>query len=184
MMYNLYDIILVYIWYVKVTANKSKGPYSELEEIYDDVRYSSHRHFIKWWKIWPRIKSSLQGYNQGVIRSLTPFNKWATSWQNQQNDCASAQSDQSSLRAHWIAKDPSFLHADSDDSDQTGRTPRLIWVFAGRTVILLVLSWGGSYMPNGLFPPYLLDESISSLRVPGVLFHFYSILIDILVNKV
>ena len=29
-------------------------------------------------------------------------------------------------------------------SDQTGRMPRLIWVFAGRTVILLVLSWGGS----------------------------------------
>ena len=29
--------------------------------------------------------------------------------------------------------------------DQTGPLPRLIWVFAGRTVILLVLSWG-SYM--------------------------------------
>ena len=27
----------------------------------------------------------------------------------------------------------SFLHADSEDSDQTGRMPRLIWVFAGRT---------------------------------------------------
>ena len=38
--------------------------------------------------------------------------------------------------AHWVAKDPSFLHADSEDSDQTGRMPnppRLIWVFAGRT---------------------------------------------------
>ena len=30
---------------------------------------------------------------------------------------ASAQSDQSLLCAHWIAKDPSFLHADSEDSD-------------------------------------------------------------------
>ena len=38
-----------------------------------------------------------------------------------------------SLCAQWIAKDPSFLHADSEDSDQTGRMPRLIWVFAGRT---------------------------------------------------
>ena len=45
------------------------------------------------------------------------------------------------------------LWAHSEDSDQTGRMPRLIWVFAGRTVILfagrtvilLVLSWGGSY---------------------------------------
>ena len=33
----------------------------------------------------------------------------------------------------WVAKDPSFLHADSEDSDQTGRMSRLIWVFAGRT---------------------------------------------------
>ena len=51
---------------------------------------------------------------------------------------------ESSLCAQWVAKDPSFLHADSEDSVQTGRMPRLIWVFAGRTVIFLVLSWGGS----------------------------------------
>ena len=30
-------------------------------------------------------------------------------------------------------------------TDQTGRMPRLIWVFAGRTVILLVLSCRGSF---------------------------------------
>ena len=35
--------------------------------------------------------------------------------------------------------------AHSEDSDQTGRMPRLIWVFAGRTLALLVLSRGGSY---------------------------------------
>ena len=40
---------------------------------------------------------------------------------------------ESSLCAQWVAKDPSFLHVDSKDSDQTGRMPRLIWVFAGRT---------------------------------------------------
>ena len=34
-----------------------------------------------------------------------------------------------SLATHW---------AHSEDSDQTERMPRLIWVFAGRTVILLV----------------------------------------------
>ena len=49
------------------------------------------------------------------------------------------------LCTQWVAKGPSFLHADSEDSDQTGRMPRLIWVFAWRTVILLVLSWGGSF---------------------------------------
>ena len=40
---------------------------------------------------------------------------------------------ESSLSTQWVAKDPSFLHADSEDSDQTGRMPRLLWVFAGRT---------------------------------------------------
>ena len=40
---------------------------------------------------------------------------------------------ESSLCAQWVAKDPRFLHADSEDSDQTGWMPRLIWVFAGRT---------------------------------------------------
>ena len=39
------------------------------------------------------------------------------------------------LATHW---------AHSKDSDQTGRMPRLIWVFAGRTVTLLVLSCHGS----------------------------------------
>ena len=34
--------------------------------------------------------------------------------------------------------------ARSEDSDQTGQMPRLIWVFAGRTVISLVLSCCGS----------------------------------------
>ena len=46
----------------------------------------------------------------------------------------SAQSDQSLYCAlKWVAKDPSFLHADSEDSDQTGPMPTLIWVFAGLT---------------------------------------------------
>ena len=58
--------------------------------------------------------------------------KWATTWQNQQNDLFH-QSDQSSLCTQWIAKNPMYLHADSKDSDQTGRMSRLIWVFAGHT---------------------------------------------------
>ena len=41
-----------------------------------------------------------------------------------------------SLATHW---------AHSEDSDQTGRMPRLISVFPGCTVILLVLSWGSSF---------------------------------------
>ena len=52
---------------------------------------------------------------------------------------------ESSQCAQWVAEDPRFLHADSEDSDQTGRMPRLIWAFAGRTAMLLVLSCRGSY---------------------------------------
>ena len=51
---------------------------------------------------------------------------------------------ESSLCAQWVAKDPRFLHVDNEDSDQTGRMPRLIWVFAGRTATLFVLSCRGS----------------------------------------
>ena len=63
--------------------------------------------------------------------------------------------------------------AHSEDSDQTGRMSRLIWVFAGRTLILLVLSCRGSYVL--LFEPvqvktYLNDmcekSSQSSLSAP------------------
>ena len=51
---------------------------------------------------------------------------------------------QSSLSA-WRKLGPLATHwAHSEDSDQTGRMPRLIWVFAGRTATLLVLSRGGS----------------------------------------
>ena len=52
---------------------------------------------------------------------------WAASWQNRQSDCAPSIRlvwSESSLCAQWVAKDPKFLHADSEDSDQTGRMPR------------------------------------------------------------
>ena len=57
---------------------------------------------------------------------------------------ASAQSDQSSMSA-WRKFGSLATHwANSENSDQTGHMPRLIWVFAGHTVTLLVFSWGGS----------------------------------------
>ena len=79
--------------------------------------------------------------------------KWATSWQNQQNDCAQRRLpismdirpvwSESLLCAQWVAKDPCFLHADSKDSNQTGQMPRLIRVFAGRTCrfVGFVMRW-------------------------------------------
>ena len=56
---------------------------------------------------------------------------------------------ESSLCAQWVAKDSNFLPADSEDPDQTGRMPRLIWVFTGRTATLLVLSQCGSFYNTG-----------------------------------
>ena len=68
--------------------------------------------------------------------------KWARAWQNQQNALctqrrrrsawASAQSDQSSLGALLVSKDPNILQADSEDWLDWAM-PRLIWVFAGCT---------------------------------------------------
>ena len=82
---------------------------------------------------------------------------------------------ESSLCAQWVAKDPSFLHADREDwsswvdaqarqqstlieprHDKTNKMAvrptktqiSLIWVFAGRTLVLLVLSCRGSYLPE------------------------------------
>ena len=64
---------------------------------------------------------------------VTKPTKWLCAQRRLRSAWASVQSDQSSLCGKWVAKDPSFLHVDSDDSDQTGRMPKLIWVFTGCT---------------------------------------------------
>ena len=46
-----------------------------------------------------------------------------------------------SLATHW---------AHSKKNDQTVQMPRLIWVFAGHIVILLVLLWGGSIVKTDI----------------------------------
>ena len=43
--------------------------------------------------------------------------------------------------AQWVAEDPRFLYADSEDSDQTGRMLRLIWTFAGHTDFVGFVVW-------------------------------------------
>ena len=68
---------------------------------------------------------------------------------------------ESSLCAQWVAKDPMFLHADSGDSDQTGRMPKLIWVFGGRTLILLVLSYRGSFALLSMYFALRIRRSLS-----------------------
>ena len=62
-----------------------------------------------------------------MSRDMTKPTKLVCTQRRLRSAWASAQSDQSSLCAQWVAKDPRFLHADSEDSDQTtGRMPRVI----------------------------------------------------------
>ena len=86
----------------------------------------------------------------------------------------------SPLCAQWVAKDPRFLHADSEDSDQTGRMPKLIWVFAGRTLILFVLSCRGSiisYVTIWIESAWCLALSHTCMEtfemLPVILFYFF-----------
>ena len=66
-----------------------------------------------------------------LSRLMTKPTKWLCAQQILRSAWAFAKSDQSSLCAQWVAKDLSFLHADREDSDQTGQMPGLIclrWV--------------------------------------------------------
>ena len=62
-----------------------------------------------------------------------------------------------SLATHWVH---------SEDSDQTGRMPRLVWVFSGCTLILLVLSCRGSYVYQ-IWILYLLQFVSNELKCQG-----------------
>ena len=68
---------------------------------------------------------------------------------------------ESSLCAQWVAKDSSFLHADSEDSDQTGRMPESS---LGAHATLLVLSRGGYFG----FRYFSLDSGINTDKVINV----------------
>ena len=71
---------------------------------------------------------------------LKRFNIWASTWQNQQNGMCTQRRLRTaghppsltrvSLCAHWVAKDKSFLHGDSEDWSDWADA-RLIWVFTG-----------------------------------------------------
>ena len=66
-----------------------------------------------------------------------------------------------------------LLHADSKDSDQAGRMPRLIWVFAGRTAILLVSLCRGSVMHFIWFPRVTLFKFLMFIMVHYILCNFF-----------
>ena len=78
---------------------------------------------------------------------MVSMRKWAATWQNQQSDCTpSEDSDQhghspSLIRVFVVHMNKAWV-LNYPLSAQW--MPRLIWVFAGRTLTLLILSCGGS----------------------------------------
>ena len=89
-----------------------------------------------------------------MSRLMSKPTMWLCAQRRLRSAWASAQSDQSLRCPVWSESSLSAWRklgslatywAHSEDSDQTGQMPRLIRVFAGHTVILLVSSWGGSY---------------------------------------
>ena len=102
-----------------------------------------------------------------MSRDMTKPTKWLCA-QQRQISLASAQSDQSSLST-WRNIGSIATHwAHSEDSDQTGRMPRLGgcpgWVFAGRTLILLLLSCCGSYY-SFYNPTQIIIENTSTGKI-------------------
>ena len=94
--------------------------------------------------------------NSRFLLCFCKFNsdKWAATWQNQQSECApSKDSDQpghppSLIRVFAVCMKKAWVLSHPMSAQRRlwsdWRTPKLIWVFAGRTVSLLVLLWGGS----------------------------------------
>ena len=90
---------------------------SKKKNSFDPFLYTTYRQYI-WQIFWTWM------WEICVVKNIR-----ATSWQNQQNDLcaqrrlrsawASASLIKSSLCAQWVAMNLSFLHVDSEDSDQT-----------------------------------------------------------------
>ena len=115
--------------------------------------YYYHGCFVWYWQkkldpaIWPK---------------LINLHTWAATWQNQQNGCAPIEdSDQpghppSLIRVFAVRTKKAWVFSYPLGTQQRLRSdwadalPNLIWVFAGCTLILLVLSCRGSHRPHYL----------------------------------
>ena len=139
-------------WVLSYPLSAQRRPWSDLADAETDLSLRwAHTHFVGFvisrlkFKIIKRISETALKWIKLLQTPFEPrhdkINKMSVRPAKTEISLGGdAQSDQSSLWVQWTAKDPRFLHADNDGSDQTGWMPRLIWVSAGRTVILLVLS--------------------------------------------
>ena len=95
------------------------------------------------------VTMTLHFYQNNLSHLTTKPTKWLCTQRRLRSAWASAQSDQSSLCTQLVAKDPSFLHADSEDSDLSEDSPEPSLV---AYVISTKMSWAGSF---GSTFPYL-----------------------------
>ena len=127
----------------------------------------------------------LESFYNRQLKCKISEKKWAASWQNPQNGMCSQRRlirpvwSESSLFA-WRKLGPYIPTERKEKTDQTGRMSRLTWVFAGRTVILLVLSWGGSLIKLCLLYVHVLGVTANKGQksrpfemVPCILRHWY-----------
>ena len=105
---------------------------------------------IKWRILEPNVinshlhdsKLTWSGFTENMSRDMTNPTKWVCAQRRLRSAWASAESGQSLSLSAWRKLGSLATHwAHSEDSDQT-----VIWVFAGRKLILLVLSCRGSFM--------------------------------------
>ena len=99
---------------------------------------------------WYHVAQWLWSKKEHSVWEIDKVDTWATTQQNQQNDlCAQWRlinlgihpvSSVSPPCAHWVVKDPVFLHVDKEDWADAQADLRAL----GAQVILLVLSRGGS----------------------------------------
>ena len=116
--------------------------------VVDSFAKQSKVHWLTPPVFWMRlfIKESEGPIQLFMSRDMTKPTKWVCAQRRLRSAWASAQSDQSLRCAlNGQLKTQAFFMWTAK-TDQTGRMPRLIWVFAGRTVTLLVLSFRGSYV--------------------------------------
>ena len=116
--------------------------WNKSQTIYGRIRVSTHVYTVL-----PIQVSDCQ--RQFIIHYYEPVHdktsKLMCTQRRLRSAWASAQSDQSLLTAWRKIGSITTLWAHREDSDQTGRMPRLIWIFAGCTGHFVGLSCSGPY---------------------------------------
>ena len=153
------------VWVLTYPLSAQRRLWSDWADAQADLSLRwAHTHFVgfvmswlicvDWYLSVPRETGRAAKQDLKMSRDMTKQTEWLCAQRRLRSSWTSAQSDQSSLPAWRNLGSLTTYWAHSEDSDQTGRMPRLIWVFAGHTLILLVLTYRGS---NGFVEVWKAD---------------------------